>query len=77
MLTVRAPAKINVTLEVLARRMTAARALGYRAGINILSTMGHHNENLPHSLSGDYTRVTDPDMRDAISRYLRLIGAQR
>ena len=24
-------------------------------------TMGHHNENLPNSLSGDYTRVTDID----------------
>lgn len=46
---------------ILARRMPQARALGYRAGINVLSTMGHHNENLPHSLSGNYTRVTDID----------------
>ena len=37
------------------------RQSGYRAGINVLSTMGHHNENLPNSLSGDYTRVTDID----------------
>ena len=45
--------------EILARRMAQAKALGYRAGINVLATMGHHNENLPNSLSGDYTRVTD------------------
>jgi len=45
--------------DLLARRMTQARALGYRTGINILSTMGHHEENLPHSLAGDYTPVTD------------------
>ncbi len=46
---------------ILAQRMTEARKLGYRTGINLLSTMGHHNENLPHSLSGDLTRVTDID----------------
>jgi len=53
--------EIQKRARVLARRMPEARKLGYRAGINILSTMGHHNENLPHSLSGDYTRVTDID----------------
>jgi hypothetical protein len=47
--------------EILAQRIPRAKALGYRAGINVLSTMGHHNENLPHSLAGDYTRVTDVD----------------
>lgn len=47
--------------EVLARRIPAAKTLGYRAGINVLATMGHHNENLPQSLTNDYTRVTDPD----------------
>jgi len=47
--------------EVLADRISRARKLGYRAGINILSTMGHHNENLANSLSGDYQRVTDLD----------------
>ncbi|MCR4413467.1 MAG: hypothetical protein NUV77_13685 [Thermoguttaceae bacterium] len=45
--------------EVLALRVAEARALGYRAGINVLATMGHHNENLPNSLSADFTRVTD------------------
>lgn len=47
--------------ELLARRMPQARALGYRAGINILSTIGHHEENLPNSLSGNYTNLTDID----------------
>jgi hypothetical protein len=47
--------------EILAKRIPPAKALGCRAGINVLSTMGHHNENLPHSLAGDYTRVTDAD----------------
>jgi len=47
--------------EVLARRIWQAKTLGYRAGINVLATIGHHNENLPHSLTGDHTRVTDPD----------------
>ncbi len=45
--------------DILAKRMVQARARGYRAGINILSTMGHHEENLPNSLHGKYTYVTD------------------
>ena len=36
--------------EMLAERIAQAKALGYRAGINVLSTMGHHEENLPNSL---------------------------
>jgi len=53
--------EIKRRCEILTRRIPQARALGYRAGINVLSTMGHHNENLPNSLSGDLTRVTDID----------------
>ncbi len=45
--------------EILKGRMERARARGYRAGINVLSTIGHHEENLPNSLDGDYTRLTD------------------
>jgi hypothetical protein len=45
---------------ILQARMEAARARGYRSGINILATLGHHEENLPNSLSGDYTPMTDP-----------------
>lgn len=45
--------------QILSQRMADIRKLGLRTGINILSTMGHHNENLENSLRGDYTRVTD------------------
>lgn len=44
---------------VLAGRIRAAKKLGFRAGINVLSTMGHHEENLPNSLQGAFTQVTD------------------
>lgn len=52
---------IEERAAILARRMPKVRELGYKAGINILSTIGHHNENLPNSLSTDYTRMTDLD----------------
>lgn len=52
--------------ELLAQRITQAQLLGYRSGINVLSTMGHHEENLPNSLTGDFTPVTDLD--GAVSR---------
>lgn len=44
---------------ILARRMVDVRKFGYRTGINILATVGHHNENLANSLSGDYTPMTN------------------
>jgi hypothetical protein len=53
--------EIQRRTRVLAERIVRARQLGYRAGINVLSTIGHHNENLANSLSGDYTRLTDID----------------
>ncbi len=56
------PLPLEVMLEriaVLETRMATARARGYRTGINILATIGHHEENLPHSLSGDFTPMTD------------------
>lgn len=52
-------AEMKRRCDILAQRIAAAKTLGYRAGINVLSTMGHHEENLPNSLSGDYTPVTD------------------
>jgi hypothetical protein len=45
---------------ILSERMQQARKRGYRAGINVLTTIGHHEENLPNSLQGDYTPMTDP-----------------
>jgi len=44
---------------ILKERMELARKRGYKTGINILSTIGHHNENLDNSLKGDYTFMTN------------------
>ena len=41
--------------------MAEARKRGYKTGINILSTIGHHNENLDNSLKGDFVRMTNID----------------
>jgi hypothetical protein len=60
------PLPLNTLEErtrLLAKRMTAARALGYRTGINPLATMGHHEENQPNSLNEPYTRATSLDGR--------------
>lgn len=48
-------------VPILQARMEAARARGYRSGVNILATLGHHEENLKNSLSGEYTPMTDPN----------------
>jgi hypothetical protein len=48
-------------MAVLQQRMNKSREYGYKTGINILSTIGHHNENLDNSLKGNYTPMTDID----------------
>lgn len=48
-------------MKVFETRMQQARKRGYKSGLNILTTMGHHDEDLEHSLKGDYTYVTDID----------------
>lgn len=48
-------------IDILEKRMKLARERGYKTGINILSTIGHHNENLENSLKGNYTPMTDID----------------
>ena len=50
---------IKERADLLAKRMASIRQMGYRTGINVLATIGHHEENLPNSLAGDYTRMTD------------------
>ncbi|MCX7426758.1 MAG: hypothetical protein NTW96_14165 [Planctomycetia bacterium] len=45
--------------EVLRGRVAAARKAGYRSGINVLTTMGHHVEDLPHTLGDEYPPVMD------------------
>jgi hypothetical protein len=52
---------IRKRAETLEKRMEQARKRGYRTGINILTTIGHHNENLDNSLKGDYTFMTNID----------------
>ena len=43
--------------------------LGARAGINVLATMGHHEENLDRSLDEPWQRVLDPDGRECRGCY--------
>ena len=81
----------EIQAEVLRERMRMARAYGFGSGINILATIGHHEENLENSLQGDYTPMTnaggqvckgsfcpnDENMRGHIRKLYRLIvGAQ-
>ncbi len=80
---------IEQRVAALARRMPVVRSLRCRAGINVLATIGHHNENLPGSLAGDYVRLTDLDgevclgsfcpndegMRDYVARLYRLVAS--
>jgi hypothetical protein len=47
--------------EILKTRMEQARKLGYKTGINILTTIGHHDEDLANSLKGNYTPMTNID----------------
>lgn len=59
-------AEIRHRAERLAKRMPRARAQGLAAGINLLATMGHHEENLAGSLDEPWPRVMDP--QGAVSR---------
>ncbi len=47
--------------NILKKRIEQARELGYKSGINILTSIGHHEENLENSLQGDYTPMTNID----------------
>ena len=49
--------------ERLGKLMPRVRELGMGAGINVLATMGHHEENLPHSLDAPWQRVMDSSGR--------------
>jgi len=43
--------------------------LGLRAGINLIATMGHHEENLGRSLDEPWQRVMDPEGRECRGCY--------
>jgi hypothetical protein len=53
------PKEVRKRAAVMKLRMERARELGYRTGINILTTIGHHEEDLPNSLTGEFTPMTD------------------
>ena len=55
--------------ERLAEAMPQIREGGYSVGVNVLSTIGHHEENLPGSLSEPWTRATDPRGRVCLGSY--------
>lgn len=57
-----APLPIDVykkRVDIAKERMQVAKARGYSSGINILTTIGHHEEDLAHSLIGKYTPIED------------------
>ena len=54
------PLPVDLIVEragILKARIAQTKKHGYGAGINILSTIGHHEENLPHSIGSDYPRM--------------------
>ncbi len=55
--------------ERLAEAMPQVREGGYTVGVNVLATIGHHEENLPGSLSEPWTRATDPRGRVCLGSY--------
>jgi len=56
-------------IDTLQKRVAKAKSLGYKSGINILTTIGHHEENLDHSLKGNYTHLTDIDGKVCLGSY--------
>ncbi|MBI5093514.1 MAG: hypothetical protein HZB26_13865 [Candidatus Hydrogenedentes bacterium] len=57
-------AVIQERAPILKARMAAARNRGYHSGINVLSTLGHLDENLPNSLSAQvFTPMMDASGR--------------
>jgi hypothetical protein len=65
----------------LGKLLPRVREQGMRAGINVLSTMGHHEENLPFSLSAPWQRVRDAQGRESLGSFCpaqpELIGYAR
>ncbi len=55
------PDVIGQRTKIMKERMQEARKRGYRSGINVLTTIGHHEENLGNSVKGDYTPMTNID----------------
>jgi len=49
----------EIRLNIIKERLDDIRSLGLFAGINILGTIGHHEEDLDNHLKGDYTYMTN------------------
>lgn len=62
-------AEIERRAQRLKEVLPALRAVGHRAGVNVLASMGHHEENLAHSLDGPWPRVTDPEGRVSLGSF--------
>ncbi|MBN2294915.1 MAG: hypothetical protein JXM70_20980 [Pirellulales bacterium] len=54
---------------ILAKRISQARALGYRVGIDVTSTLGHIEENVSYAIKGDYRGMVDSSGRVAQGMY--------
>ena len=55
------PEVIRQRTILLKELMAQIRKKGYKTGINILTSIGHHEENLENSLKGDYTPMANID----------------
>lgn len=54
------PAELKRRAEIIKVRMKRIREAGFKAGINILATIGHHNEDLDNTVLGmGYHNMTD------------------
>jgi hypothetical protein len=62
-------AEMRRRAERLATLMPQVRREGMAAGVNILATMGHHEENLAGSLDEPWQRVVDPAGRESRGSY--------
>jgi hypothetical protein len=49
--------KLQSRIGLLAEQMNKARKYGIKAGVNVLATIGHHEENLVNSLQGEFTNM--------------------
>jgi len=49
----------EIRLNIIKERLVDIRNAGFFAGINILGTIGHHEEDLDNHLKGDYTYMTN------------------
>jgi len=50
---------VRANCDILKMRMKRVRELGYGTGLNILCTIGHHEENLPYSVGPEFVRAAN------------------